>query len=84
MRLSVKAVAYTGALLWGGTFLLAALVNLLYPSYGRAFLDLCSSIYPGYHVARTITGVVVGSGYALLDGAVGGALFAWLYNWFAL
>jgi len=41
-----------------------------------------SSVYPGYKAAGTLGSVVVGTLYALLDGAVGGALFAWLYNTF--
>jgi len=42
-----------------------------------------SSVYPGYKAAGTLGSVVVGTlYYALLDGAVGGVLFAWLYNTF--
>lgn len=83
MKLSVKAFAITAGLLWGGAILSVTLVNLAAPTYGQAFLDLCSSIYPGFHASRTIRSVVIGTLYGLLDGGIGGAIFAWLYNRFA-
>lgn len=58
-------------------------LDYLWPPYGKAFLEVMSSVYPGYKAAGTLGSVVVGTlYYALLDGAVGGALFAWLYNTF--
>lgn len=80
MRLDPKALAYTGAALWAGSFLLVGLVNLSAPTYGLEFLELMASLYPGYTADRTFESVLVGTGYALVDGAVGGWLFGWLYN----
>jgi hypothetical protein len=80
MKLSVKAIALTTAILWGASLLLVGLVNMGSPAYGKAFLECCSSIYPGYHVAGTVSSVLVGTGYAVVDGGIGGAVFAWLYN----
>ena len=80
MKLSIRALAITAGLLWGGGVLLVGLCNLAWPSYGRAFLELCSAIYPGYHANPTIGSVIVGTLYALIDGCVGGAIFAWVYN----
>jgi len=80
MTLSVRSVAITAAVLWGGGVLFVALVNLVLPSYGSAFLHGVSSCYPGFHDSRHIIDVLIGTGYAVLDGAAGGALFAWLYN----
>lgn len=82
MRFDPKALALTFGLLWGGCVLCAALAHLVWPAYGTAFLDAVASIYPGYQVGGGGT-VVVGTLYALLDGAVCGALFAWVYNRFA-
>ncbi len=82
MRLSVKGIALTTAALWGGCLLFVGVANLAVPSYGAAFLQGISSIYPGFHVSHTPSAVVVGTAYAVADGAVGGALFAWLYNAF--
>lgn len=83
MKLSVKSLTITMALFWGGTVFFVALFNYLSPSYGKAFLDMVSSVYPGYKSVGSLGSVVVGTFYALLDGAVGGAIFAWLYNTFA-
>jgi len=41
---------------------------------------MISSVYPGYHADPSIGSVIVGTLYGLVDGAVGGALFAWIYN----
>ncbi|HZT33182.1 MAG TPA: hypothetical protein VFA33_25060 [Bryobacteraceae bacterium] len=82
MRLSVKALAYTCALLWGGCLLTVGLLNLAAPSYGANFLQSMSSVYPGYHATRSFVDVLVGTGYALVDGGIGGLIFAWLYNLF--
>ena len=80
MTLNPKALAYAGAALWGGSFLLVGLINLSAPSYGLQLLELLSSLYPGYTVDRTIESVFVGTGYALVDGAAGGWVLGWLYN----
>ncbi len=83
MKLSVKSLTVTMALFWGGTVFFVALINFLTPPYGEAFLDLVSSVYPGYKVVSSFGSVIVGTLYALVDGAVGGVLFAWMYNMFA-
>lgn len=83
MKLSVKAMTITLALFWGGTVFIVALLNFLSPPYGQAFLDLVSSVYPGYKVAGGFGSVIIGTLYALVDGAVGGVIFAVTYNTFA-
>jgi hypothetical protein len=80
MPLSLKAFAITAGLVWGVCLLAVGVVNFLIPSYGIGFLDAMRSVYPGYHNARTITNIVVGSAYGLVDGAIGGLVFAWVYN----
>lgn len=80
MRLDLKAMAYAGAALWGLAVLLVGLINLAQPAYGAAFLQGVASIYPGYHATPSLGSVLIGTGYALLDGAVCGWLFGWLYN----
>ena len=80
MRLSVKGMAWAGALVWGGGVFVAALANYFRAGYALSFLNVVDSIYPGYHAATGLGSVFTGTGYALLDGGVGGALVAWLYN----
>jgi hypothetical protein len=73
----------TIGILWGACILFVGVANMIWPSYGQAFLQLCASIYPGYHPGTGFRSVVIGTLYALVDGAIGGAIFAWLYNRFA-
>jgi len=80
MKLSVKALAVTAAILWGGCILLTGILNLIWSGYGVAFLDMVRSIYPGYAGTAGFGGVIVGTLYGVIDGAVCGAIFAWLYN----
>ncbi len=83
MRFNIIALAITTGLFWGVAILLVSLANLIWPGYGVAFLDVTASVYPGYHAGTGIGSVVVGTVYALVDGAIGGAIFAWLYNFVA-
>ena len=81
MKLDVKALALTGAIVWGGLALfLTGLANLIWPGYGQGFLDAVATLYPGYHATASFGQVIVGTLYGALDGAVVGAIFAWLYN----
>ena len=59
---------------------LVSLANMIWPSYGQTFLDLMASLYPGYRATASIWHVIVGTLYGLVDGAICGAVFAWLYN----
>jgi hypothetical protein len=78
--LSVGALTATGALLWGGCLLFLGGLNLIWPTYGVAFLDVWKSVYPGYGAARGWESVLLGTVYGALDGALAGALVGWLYN----
>ena len=80
MRFNLTALALTVGLFWGGAILLVASANLIWPSYGQAFLQLAASIYPGYHPVASVREIIVGTAYGFVDGAIGGWLFGWLYN----
>ena len=79
MRLYVRAVAGAFGILWGACVFFLGVANMIWPTYGQAILQLCASIYPGYHPGSAGS-VVIGAIYALLDGFIGGAIFGWLYN----
>ncbi len=81
MRLSIKAMAVAFGIFWGACVLFVGIANNIWPSYGLALLQLCASIYPGYHPGTGVGSVVIGAIYALLDGLIGGAIFSGLYNW---
>jgi hypothetical protein len=80
VKVSLKAIAIAAGVLWGGAILLLGVINLASPSFGLSFLQVISSVYPGFHVSRTIGDVLTGTAYALIDGAVAGLVFGWLYN----
>ncbi len=81
MKLNVKALATVAALMWGIlAMFLTGIANLIWPTYGREFLQVMASVYPGYHATRSLAQVIVGTLYGLVDGAVCGAVFGWLYN----
>ena len=81
MKLDIKAVAITLGLVWGLlAMFLTGVVNLIWPPYGQAFLEVTASIYPGYTAAASFGQVMIGAGYGLVDGAIAGAILAWLYN----
>jgi hypothetical protein len=80
MRINVIALSATAALFWGAAILVVASANLIWPAYGRAFLELAASMYPGYHPRPAIGSIVTGTLYGLVDGAIAGAIFGWIYN----
>lgn len=80
MRLNTAAMAVALGILWGACVLIVGVANLIWPSYGQALLQICASIYPGYHPGVGIVSVIIGTIYALVDGIVGGAILGWLYN----
>ena len=77
MKLDVKAFAVTSGLLLGlGLFLVTWWIILLDGPSGH--VTFIGRIYRGYYL--TAGGSLVGLIWGLVDGAIGGALFAWLYN----
>lgn len=80
MKLNLKALTVTTAVVWAGVVFIVGLANMISSGYGEAFLLVVASIYPGYSASGSFGDVIVGSLYALLDGAVLGLIFGWLYN----
>jgi hypothetical protein len=76
MKPSIKAIALTSALMWGGCMLVVGLINLADASYGSQFLRIMSSVYPGADATRTLGCVLLGAVYGFIDGG----LFVWLYR----
>jgi hypothetical protein len=79
MRFNLKALAVALGIGWGAGVFFVGVAHLLWPGYGGPFLDLMASIYPGYHIGG-FGQVIIGTLYAVLDGAVCGAIIGWLYN----
>lgn len=82
MKLNLKALVFTTGILWALAMLITGIANLIWSGYGAAFLQIMASVYPGYHASSSIGDLIVGTLYALLDGAICGLIFGWLYNLF--
>lgn len=77
MKLNVKAFSLTCALMWGlGLLVITWWIILIDGASGETVF--ISRIYRGYTLS--LTGSLIGMAWALVDGAIGGAVFAWLYN----
>jgi hypothetical protein len=79
MKLSVKALALTMGILWAAAFFLVATLNQWKGGYALPFLNMVDSVYPGYDMGG-FGSVIIGMLYAFVDGLIGGAVIAWLYN----
>ncbi|HTN43804.1 MAG TPA: bacteriophage holin [Nitrospiria bacterium] len=77
MKLNVKAFALTFGLIWGfGLFFLTWWIMAFDGATGEAMF--IGRVYRGYSVSPA--GSLIGLAWALIDGSIGGAIFAWLYN----
>ena len=77
MKLNVKAFALTCGLIWGvGLFFMTWWIIAFEGATGE--VTFIGRLYRGYTISPM--GSVVGLMWALVDGSVGGAIFAWLYN----
>ena len=77
MKLDIRAFALTCALLWGfGLFVLTWWIM----AFDGASTEptLIGKVYRGYVI--TPGGSVIGLIWGFIDGYIGGAIFAWLYN----
>ena len=83
MKLNIKALGLTAGIFWGASILFVALVGMMMEGFGKEFLEVVASIYPGYDATGGIGQAMIGTGYGLVDGFIGGAIFAWVYNLFA-
>ena len=77
MKLNVRSLALTAAIICGvGMFLLTWWVIIFEGASGeRTVLGL---VYRGYNISPL--GSFIGLLWGFVDGLIGGAVFAWLYN----
>jgi phosphotransferase system glucose/maltose/N-acetylglucosamine-specific IIC component len=83
MKLSIKSMALALGIFWAAAVFLVGLAHLIWPGYGGALLALVASLYPGYDADAGFFSLIVGTVYAFVDGAICGAVVAWLYNRFS-
>ncbi len=77
MKLNVRAFALTFGLVWGlGLFLLTWWMMWVGGATGET--TLIGRAYVGYNLSPS--GSLIGFVWGFVDGLIGGAIFAWLYN----
>jgi len=77
MKLHVKSLSMTCGLVWGAAlFLLTWWIIIFEGASGEA--TFIGRVYRGYSISPT--GSLIGLVWALADGLIFGAIFAWLYN----
>jgi len=77
MKLNVKSLSLTTGLVWGiGLFLFTWWVIAFEGITGEP--TLIGRLYRGYSISPI--GSIIGLIWAFIDGLIGGAIFAWLYN----
>lgn len=69
--------ALTGGIAWGMCMFITTLLAV-YTGYGKAFLEVIKSMYPGYSL--TIRGSITGLLYGFLDVFIGVYIVTWLYK----
>lgn len=79
-KLSIKGLGLAFGILWAASMLIMGLLAT-YTNYGGGFINAMSQMYPGAGVG--IGHVLIGTVIGFIDGFVGGAILAWLYNKFA-
>jgi hypothetical protein len=79
MKLNVRAFAFTcGIILGAGLFFITWWIILTGGATGEP--TIIGSVYLGYSISPL--GSIIGLAWASVDGLIGGAVFAWLYNRF--
>ena len=77
MKLNIKAFSIACGLFFGvGLLLITWWIILFEGATGE--ITLIGKVYRGYNLS--FAGSIIGFCWALFDGLLGGAVFAWLYN----
>ncbi len=77
MKFNVKAFALACGLLWGFCLLFVTWWVIIFEGATGDLMGI-GHIYRGYDISPL--GSVIGLLYGFVDGLIGGAIFAWLYN----
>jgi len=77
-KFNEKAMAISFGILWSLGVLFMSMTALVTQSYMHNIVDFLSTIYLGYSLS--FSGIIVGMIWGFFDAAIGGFVFAWLYN----
>ena len=77
MKLNIRAFGLACGLVWGfGLFVLTWWIMAFDGATGE--ITMIGRLYRGYSI--TPVGSLIGLAWALVDGLIGGLIFAWFYN----
>jgi hypothetical protein len=79
-KCDIRAAGLSFGIVWSALIFLCGIFSMFF-NWGTKFVEVFADIYPGYHAS--ILGNVIGAFWGFVDGAIGGALLAWLYNKFS-
>jgi len=77
-KLNTRAVALALGLMWSLGILLMSMTASATESYLHNMVDFIASVYLGYSLS--FVGIFTGMVWGFFDAAIGGFVFAWLYN----
>ena len=80
MKLNVVALATACGVLWGVCILFVGVVSWFSEGYGRSFQEIIGGLYPFYAGNGETVDLLIGTIVGVVDGSVGGALLALIYN----
>lgn len=78
-KLDVKAFGLACGALWGGSMLIAGLIDTV-STWGDAWGEVAASIYLGY--TPTVSGSIIIGIWGFVTAGIWGLVLAWLYNKF--
>lgn len=78
-RLNILSLGFAVGISWAVCIFFLGIMAWLF-DWGTALVEITSSLYIGYKA--TFLGSVIGTIWAFVDGFIGGAIIAWLYNKF--
>ncbi|MDC9726847.1 MAG: bacteriophage holin [Candidatus Thioglobus sp.] len=77
-KLDTKAVALALGIMWSLGVFFMSITAIVTQSYLHNIVDFLSTVYLGYSLS--FSGIVTGMVWGFFDAAIGGLVFAWLYN----
>ena len=80
VKLDIRAAGLSFGIVWSVLIFLCG-ISAMSLNWGTKFVEVFANIYPGYQA--TFLGSIIGAFWGFIDGGIGGALLAWLYNKFA-
>lgn len=80
MKLHVKGFAFASGIVSGISNLVVTLFAVM-TGQGLQFFEILAPFHPGY--SPTILGAIIASIWMVIYGLIVGALFAYIYNYFA-